>query len=436
METAAEFNLCRELVAKSTKVFIKKLSKNDCSWADDPSKHQSGFFIPSLIMKSDFFPELENKNPIKPHIFEQSIPSFWPTIGESKQSNLKHYSNKGGEVHFTGVPKQEFSALSPASFLVCGKYQSDGPDGAKYWFVTIDSMSESAELLESIMEFPYSFSVELYDPKDIKFTMDLTEELIREIENSIHQDRFQYLLQSTQYLPDSNEFAIKAQREYLLKNKLTSLSFRNMENPGDALMAISRDIEYELFRKYELRQRAMQVINLFLGKEKNIISAVVKNFSELDAIFLSASQVRKSRAGRSFEIHIARFLMDSRIKFEEQRVVSSRRPDFVLPNTRAISKTSTENNIAMILSAKTTLRERWKQITSEKFDCPIFLATVDDRVSESVINDMESENIILVVPETLKSAEYARYKNQKHVISFKEFFQDEIEKKRPALIQI
>lgn len=436
MDTAAEFNLCKELVAKSTKVFIKKLSKNDCSWADDSGNHQSGPYIPSLVMESDFFPELENKNPEKPGIFDCIFITFWPKSGELKESRLVHYSGKGKEVHCTRVPKVEFSGLSPASFLVCGKYQSNGPDGAKYWFITIDSISESAELLESIMEFPCSFSIELYDPKDIKFTMDLTEELIKEIEYSIHQDQFQYLLQSTKYLPDSNEFAIRAQQEYLFNNKLKSLSFKSIENPGDALMEISRDIEYDLFRKYELRQRAMQVINLFLGKERNIVSAVVKNFSELDAIFLSASQVRKSRAGRSFEIHIARFLMDSRINFEEQKVVSSRRPDFVLPNARAISKTSADNNIAIILSAKTTLRERWKQITSEKFDCPIFLATVDDRVSESVIHDMESENIILVVPETLKSAEYARYKNKKHVISFKEFFEDEIEKNRPALIQV
>jgi len=29
---------------------------------------------------------------------------------------------------------------------------------------------------------------------------------------------------------------------------------------------------------------------------------------------------------------------------------------------------------AMVLSAKTTLRERWKQVAMEKFNCALFLA--------------------------------------------------------------
>lgn len=436
MEPAIEFNLCKNLISDTEKLFIKKLSKNDCSWADDPNKHQNGFFIPITVMNSDFFPKLKNKNVEKPHILEESITTFWPMMGELKQSNLKHYSNKGNEVHLTGVPKHEFSSLSPASFLICGKFKSIDINNAQYWIVTIDSVSESAELLESVMEFAYDFNIALYNPQDLKFTLDLNEQLILEIKNSINENSFSYLLERNKYLPDSNKFARDAQQKYLSANNLKSLDFRNLENPGDALMTISRDIEYELFRQHELRQRAIQVINLFIGKEKNIVDAVVKNFSALDALFLSASQVRKSRAGRSFEIHISRILLDSKIKFEEQKVVSSRRPDFVLPNIKSIQKTSAENNIAIILSAKTTLRERWKQITSEKFDCPIFLATVDDRISENVIADMESENIFLVVPETLKDAEYARYKNKEHVLSFKDFFHNEIEKKRPALIQV
>lgn len=51
---------------------------------------------------------------------------------------------------------------------------------------------------------------------------------------------------------------------------------------------------------------------------------------------------------------------------------------------------------ALLLSAKTTLRERWKQVAMEKFNSALFLATVDDRVSAAAIDDMSTQGIHLV----------------------------------------
>ncbi len=75
--------------------------------------------------------------------------------------------------------------------------------------------------------------------------------------------------------------------------------------------------------------------------------------------------------------------------FEEQAVTGGRRPDFVLPGLVVLNSKSRSYNDALILSAKTTLRERWKQITMEKFNCDLFLATVDDRVSFEAIEENE-----------------------------------------------
>lgn len=186
-----------------------------------------------------------------------------------------------------------------------------------------------------------------------------------------------------------------------------------------------------LYQKAELRQRAAQVAALLLRGD-DPVRALVKGFRALDAVFLSAAQTRKSRAGLSFERHVERLLVDGRVRHEAQIVLSSRRPDFVLPDVRALNDAARRD--ALILSLKTTLRERWKQLGHERKHAAVFLATVDDRVSAQAIDDMQEAGIVLVVPESLKKSKEACYVDNSNVISFKVFFSECIGKERPALI--
>ena len=206
--------------------------------------------------------------------------------------------------------------------------------------------------------------------------------------------------------------------------------------PGDTIKRISRDIEYSIFKRHELRRRASEVVRILVGTSEDIVTAVVKGFPALDAVFLSASQQRKTRAGRSFENHIARTLKDGRIRYEEQAILGGRRPDFVLPDVATLRLGDSRPFLdALVLSAKTTLRERWKQITRERFNSEIFLATVDDRVPQQAIKEMEAEGIVLVVPESLKASKETCYPASSSVISFRQFFDTEIRAKRPQLVQ-
>jgi hypothetical protein len=434
MDYRTSWEIFKNLLLESEKIFIKKLSRNDHSWADDPRKHQNGVFIPAESMVSGFFPELKNENIDKPHIKEAKIITLWPITGELKNSSLKHYSNKGNEIHLTGLPKSEFSNLSPASFFIGGKFKESLQKGSDYWFLTMDSFGDDAEELETALELPYDFHSKVYSASDIDLKNYLYSELISEITNAIKENRLEYLVKKVGKLPAPEHFATNAQNFYLQKNRLRSMNFREMDNPGDALMIISRDIEYKLFKEEELRQRAIQVIGLLANKGPDLVKTIVSSFSHLDLLFLSASQVRKSRAGRSFEIHISRLLRDSNIRFEEQKIISARRPDFIMPNAKAINIKSGDHDVAIILSAKTTLRERWKQVTSEKFDCPIFLATVDDRVTQDAISDMKDKGVNLVVPESLKNSDFTFYAKNSNVFSFKTFLESEIAEKRPSLI--
>lgn len=426
-----------EWAARSSSLFLKKLSRNDTSWADDPGKHQAGFYIPKEIRESGFFPKLVATNPDKPHIYFSQCISIWPQTGEIKTSGMRHYSNKGPETHFTVVPHDMFSGLSPASLLLAGKLLQP-TDDATHWFVVIDSTSEDAEILETTLNISSDFHFDIFDPGMLavarNLAMDEASQLIDQLHHAIRTGTLDQFIQSVSRIPPTGMIAAEAQQQFFAMTGATTLDPYQLTNPGDAIMRISRDIEYDIFKRHELRRRASEIVGLMM-RESDTVTAVVRGFPLLDAVFLSASQQRKTRAGRSFENHLAKTLKDGRIAFEEQAVLGGRRPDFVLPDKRILGLRESRPFIdALILSAKTTLRERWKQITHERFNCAIFLATVDDRVSRQALDEMQGAGIGLVVPESLKTSRETFYSNHSNVISFRDFFDDQIAKSRPFLI--
>ncbi|MES2407644.1 MAG: type II restriction endonuclease [Pseudomonadota bacterium] len=437
MTIANQWSDIQEWVGKSHQLLIKKLSRNDCGWADGSENgHQNGVYIPRAIRESDFFPQLKNINQDKPHIFESQFKTLWPAIGEIKLSNLKHYSNKGTEMHFTGVPKGEFSGLTPASLMIGGILR-EPVDDIHHWFMIVDSASEEVELLEAMFDLGADFHYGLFDPADaLKIQKDETEQLVDELSVALKTGSLAAFIVSVSKMPAPETLAAEAQRAFLQQHHLEDLNPYEMSTPGDAIMKISRDIEYSLYKRAERRYRAAEVIRIITSGGTDIVSSVVRGFPDLDATFLSASQHRKSRAGRSFEQHISRLLRDGRIAFEEQAVTGGRRPDFVLPSLVVLKAKKRVFDEAMVLSAKTTLRERWKQVTMEKFNCALFLATVDDRVSSAAIDDMNNQGIHLVVPESLKKSKETCYNGKTNVITFREFFDEEISLKRPSCRQI
>jgi hypothetical protein len=415
-------------IDRSEQLFLKKLSRNDSSWADDTRKHQSGFFIPGEIATSGYFPRLRNVNRMKPHIWEASYLTFWPASAERKESAIKHYSNKGGEYHHTRVPKDQFIGLTPASLLLSGKL-IEPQGGASHWFVVIDSASQEAEIIENAFGLEAGFHYRLYSPREIGRGLSDAELLLAEIEKALKSGTLARFV-AQQALPSSAEFAAMAQKKWLDENSMATLDPYLIKCPGDAVMRISRDIEYALYRAREMKLRAAEVAQLLARGNRDPIRNMVLEFAQLDAIFLSAAQTRKSRAGRSFEHHMKRLLQDGRVRHEEQVVLGGRRPDFVLPDVRTLNR----KGDALVVSLKTTLRERWKQVGMERLGSGLFLATVDDRVSGEVITEMGRHDICLLVPESLKSSKETDYKKHGNVITFRQFFDDEVRRKRPMLV--
>ncbi|MBC3954827.1 type II restriction endonuclease [Pseudomonas triticifolii] len=426
-------------ISESERIFIKKLSRNDTAWADSSKNgHQNGFFIPRAIAESDFFPVLKNTNPEKPHIFDVTYQTFWPATGEVKTSTIKYFSKRNPgdkekerpryEWQHTGIPKEQFQALSPASWLIVGRYKQQ-KSGAFYWFIVIDSVSEEAEIIETAFELEADFHFGFFNSASLVAPAFETDQLIAELSQAIKNGTLEQFIKK-QTLPSPETLAFQAQTRWLDENGFRDMSPFLIPHPGDAVMRISRDIEYSIYKRAELRFRAAQVARILLHGGGDPVANLVKAFSELDSIFLSAAQTRKSRAGLSFEHHVGRLFKDGRVRYEAQVVFGGRRPDFVLPDVRELNL----KGDAVIVSLKTTLRERWKQLALEKPLGAIFLATVDDRVSGEAIDEMGRHSISLVVPESLKKAKESAYDNYDNVITFRQFFDHEVKSKRPSLI--
>lgn len=425
------------LLNDSDQLLVKKLSRNDTSWADDRGKHQAGLYVPAELRQSGFFPQLQATNPAKSHIFVAELDVLWPQTGETTRSTLRHYSNKGPETHLTRLPKQLFQDLTPASLLVAGRLTRTLASCA-WWVVVLDSAGEEAELLETVLDLEVDFHFGVFPAERVasahRAEQGELESLIEEFQTAVRQGTLHDLVTKYSNIPDPATIAILARREWLQANGRESFDPWQIAAPGDAIMTISREIEYRIYRAHELKRRASELLAILAGGA-DLASTVIRKYPEIDSILLSASQQRKTRAGRSFEHHIAASLTDGNVRFQEQAVTGGRRPDFVMPDLATLRSRRRDRSDALVLAAKTTLRERWKQVSSEQLNCDVYLATVDDRVSAAAIREMAELGIQLVVPEMLKSSSEAFYQDEANVLSFRDFFDKSIRSDRPTLLK-
>ncbi|CAN5350633.1 hypothetical protein BH11PSE4_BH11PSE4_20910 [soil metagenome] len=333
----------------------------------------------------------------------------------------------------TVLPKVAFSELSPASFLVIEKTGR----GASQVFrcLTIDSASDAAVMLIDALHLPPDFHIAELRPyetreRERKIVLTFAEEVVAAWTAGNISD----FAASRATMPETLALAGMARNAFLDKYSRKNLNPFDLDAPGDALREISRSIEWDLFRELQMRERAVALVRIIFGDNPKAISpskimrSLVDHMPEVDRLMLSASQQRKARAGQSFEHHIERMLSDAAIPFSKQALTSTgKRSDFVLPSLPHLKKAPAGRAKGLILSAKTTLRERWKQVEREMQQSQLFLATVDEHVAANVIEEMDSMGIHLVVPETLKKSDETEYGRHANVLSFADFFKIEVQ---------
>lgn len=162
---------------------------------------------------------------------------------------------------------------------------------------------------------------------------------------------------------------------------------RIITKPDDVIIDWT-EMEYRLFRRLEFR------------KYGDIIRS---GFTDLESFINMANTVlnrRKSRAGKSLENHLSAIFTGNNLAFEEQVITEgNKKPDFIFPGSRAYHDMNFRSDQLIFLGAKTTCKDRWRQVINEANRIPKkHLFTLQQGISSKQLEEMNQEGVILVVP--------------------------------------
>ena len=164
----------------------------------------------------------------------------------------------------------------------------------------------------------------------------------------------------------------------------------------DTILLRWTDEEYTLFRALEHARYG---------------STVARGFASVDDFIVLANQVlnrRKSRAGKSLEHHLAAIFDENRIRYTAQAVTEgNKKPDFLFPSEEAYHDITFAVEKLCTLAAKTTCKDRWRQILNEADrlrDENKYLCTMQQGISAAQMDEMQAEKVILVVPKAYHGA--------------------------------
>jgi len=149
---------------------------------------------------------------------------------------------------------------------------------------------------------------------------------------------------------------------------------------------------------------------LFYSVERSfVLPKIIKGFSSVDAFVDLANSVtnrRKSRAGRSFELHLKGIFQEEALSFSHGEVSEgNKKPDFLFPSIEAYRDAAWPENKLRMLAAKTTCKDRWRQILNEANRIAHkHLVTLQQGVSENQFREMGEAGVVLVVPKRLHSS--------------------------------
>lgn len=164
------------------------------------------------------------------------------------------------------------------------------------------------------------------------------------------------------------------------------------------------DTEYSLFRGFEEKIYAP------------VYSTPFPNCQELIKFSNIILNRRKSRAGKSLEHHLATIFTAAKLEYEEQAITEdNKKPDFLFPSGEAYRNLLFPADKLVFLGAKTTCKDRWRQVLNEADRIEIkYLFTLQQGISKNQLQEMKHENLKLVVPASYRT-------------SFDKEFQPEIE---------
>lgn len=192
-------------------------------------------------------------------------------------------------------------------------------------------------------------------------------------------------VESSGGFPDTRSMSLWAR---LCFNKANSINENELPETPDCLLMSWIDTEYNLFKMLE---------------EKFYKDLIYKHFDNIEDFIQTANEVlnrRKSRAGKSLEHHLAELFTVNGLVFEEQAITeNNKKPDFLFPNAECYHNLLFPAEDLIVLGAKTTCKDRWRQVLTEANRADIkYLFTLQQGISKNQLKEMHDSKLILVVP--------------------------------------
>jgi hypothetical protein len=199
----------------------------------------------------------------------------------------------------------------------------------------------------------------------------------------------------------------------LARSSLPEIDARDA--PDTAIVAWM-DREEQLFRRLERRIVDARLKTGFMTGE----DADVDGFLSFS---LSVQNRRKSRAGLALENHLEALFKAHQLSFDRGKETENKnKPDFLFPGQVQYRDPSFPAARLTMLGAKSTLKDRWRQVLSEATRIETkHLLTLEPGVSTNQTDEMQAKRLQLVVPTGIQKT-YANVQ-QSWLVNVAEFVQ-------------
>ena len=179
--------------------------------------------------------------------------------------------------------------------------------------------------------------------------------------------------------------------------RLTLPEVRAEDDPDAALVAWL-DHEEALFRRLERRIVGDRI-------EEGFVAEYGIDVDTFIGYSLSVHNRRKARRGHSLENHLEAVFRSLRVSYVRGAVTeNNHRPDFLFPSVEAYrAAPATGSPCLTMLGAKSTCKDRWRQVLSEASKIPEkHLLTLEPSISERQTDQMISSKLQLLVPQPIQ----------------------------------
>lgn len=355
-------------------VYIKRLSANDTGAT---GSHQVGIYIPKDVM-NQLFPALNRTDILNPELL---IPARICSHPQPEQQvrviyyNNRYFGQTRNEKRITrwggrNCPLQDPENTGALAVLAFRRQEDQNAELLEGW---VCQSIETEDLIESIVG----------EVLPGNFLFGSAEKIFGGFSSGFKWSDGNYPIPADW----NNKFPSGAE----IINYLPAI-FRFRSTIPDDLLLERRDAEYSVFRKIE---------------ELHVLDQIRAGFGSVDAFIDLANSVsnrRKSRAGKSLELHLEQLFTEQALTtFSTQCVTEgNKRPDFIFPSCAAYHDPDWPIERLRMLAVKTTCKDRWRQIISEADRInDIHLFTLQEGVSVNQYQEMRNAGVKLVVPSPL-----------------------------------